>query len=40
MLETIHQKQKLDEAFYWMNTLLEWRNQWFQKHVRMVSSDW
>ena len=40
MLETIHQKQKLEEAFYWTNTLLEWQNQGFQKHVQMVSSDW
>ena len=40
MLEPIYQKQKLEEAFYWMNTLLEWQNQGFQKHVQMVSSDW
>ena len=40
MLETIHQKQKLEEVFYWMNTLLEWRNQELQNCVQMVSSDW
>ena len=35
-MKAVPQKPKLEEAFYWTNTLLEWQNQERQNRVSKV----
>ena len=36
-MKAVPQKPKLEEVFYWTNTLLEWQNQEFQNRVQKVN---
>ena len=36
-MKAVPQKPKLEEVFYWTNTLLEWQNQEFQNRDQKVN---